>query len=734
MSSESRGLLPGEFRCVALGGIGDGANSYPHGMAWYDGYLYVATTRLVFQLLHYVSHKDTVWDPYPVKVDDRNPYTHLDARGQIWRYHPPTNTWEKILTAELMPPKDGVRFPYFNGIRNMVEFKAAGESRNALYMPTMAPKGGPTPMILRTEDGLNYEQIELMGAAASRFNTFRPMVNFKGRLWIAPTGKTGSGSAAGTALVMASDDPARTPWVQCNETNFGDPHNEGIFEMTAFNGYLYAGTVNPDGFQLWKTDGEHFPDCRWHRVIACGAGRGGSNQAVGSMKEFKGSLYIGVSIINGGYDRNHGLGPAPAEMIRVHPDDTWDLIMGEGRITEQGLKVPLSGMTAGFDNPFNTYVWRMGVHDGWLYAGTFSTAGVVQYFSPKKFSERVRRIMDRDRINLLAEKLGGCALWRSRDGTTWLPVTTNGFGNPFNYGIRALITTPHGMFVGTANPFGPDVAIHRTSGWTYEPNPRGGLEVWLGSHDHHPCTEDLARKSPLPVSISVNPDFEREGLTEEERKRLYVDHSLDQFFHHPGNRLFGYWKRGTKSAPEAAHNLLEEVASLLPKGEQLQMLDLNRDNRFAADFLHAHAASVAGKSATLQHADGSMDAITDVECLSYIAGKQDRLNEVLRVLKPGGKFVGAAILHAGKGVDWEGACTPEAFRAVLEKAGFIEVVVQDATRECWQTFSHKLNLYLWEQTIDGAYDGGMVEDAKAVVYGGITPIHAYVLFRAAKPV
>lgn len=754
----NRGLQPGAFRCVALNGIGDGANSYPHGMAWYGEHLYVATTRLVFQLLYYVSHKETVWKPYPVKVDERNPYTHLDARGQIWRFHPPTNVWEKVLVAEWMPPKNGVRFPYFNGIRNMVEFHAKGDSRTALYMPTMAPKGGPEPMILRTEDGLNYERIELTGAAAKRFNTFRPMVNFKGRLWIAPTGKTGSGSAAGTALVMASDDPARTPWQQCNETNFGDPHNEGIFEMTEFAGHLYAGTVNPEGFQLWKTDGENFPNCRWTRVLTRGGGRGCNNQAVGSLKPFKGALYIGASIINGGYDRNHGIGPAAAELLRVHPDDTWDLVMGEGRLTDQGLKMPLSGLSAGFDNPFNTYVWRMGVHDGWLYAGTFSTAGVVQYFAPEKFSERVRRIMDRDRVSLLAEKLGGCALWRSRDGVIWIPVTTTGFGNPFNYGIRALISSPYGLFVGTANPFGPDVAVHRASGWQYETNPRGGLEVWLGTHDHLAATVDRSLNVPTPIAAASVPDFEPEGLSDEERRQRCVDQALETFFRHPRSRLFGYWKRETKTADRAATALLEEVASLLPHEPAGRLLDLNRGDLQSALYWREHLTGAEVQAALTDDVDAtvpgvacltprrgkldlpaaSFEAVADVETLSHAGDKRAWLAEIFRLLKPGGVFAGAAILNGGARTAWTDrdgrpALDEATFKALLERCGFAEIVLNDTTRPCWQQFSHKLGLFLWEQTIDGSFDGGMVDQAKTAVYGSLHPIHAHVLFRAVKP-
>ncbi len=81
--------------------------------------------------------------------------------------------------------------------------------------------------------------------------------------------------------------------------------------------------------------------------------------------------------------------------------------------------------------------------------------------------------------NIVARQ-GGFELWRSSDGENWLPVNRQGFGNPYNYGLRTLISTPHGLFLGTANPFGPRVAVRREDQWRYEDNPRGGLEVWLG--------------------------------------------------------------------------------------------------------------------------------------------------------------------------------------------------------------------------------------------------------------
>jgi hypothetical protein len=49
--------------------------------------------------------------------------------------------------------------------------------------------------------------------------------------------------------------------------------------------------------------------------------------------------------------------------------------------------------------------------------------------------------------------------------------------NPWNIGLRTLVSTPHGLFIGTANPFGPK--IMPLGGRYYEPNPRGGCEVFF---------------------------------------------------------------------------------------------------------------------------------------------------------------------------------------------------------------------------------------------------------------
>jgi hypothetical protein len=77
-----------------------------------------------------------------------------------------------------------------------------------------------------------------------------------------------------------------------------------------------------------------------------------------------------------------------------------------------------------------------------------------------------------------ALRSAGFDLWRTRDGDYWEPVTLDGFGNPFNYGARTLVSSDHGLFLGTANPFGPDVALPDWAGqFSYAHNNAGGCEI-----------------------------------------------------------------------------------------------------------------------------------------------------------------------------------------------------------------------------------------------------------------
>ena len=199
-------------------------------------------------------------------------------------------------------------------------------------------------------------------------------------------------------------------------------------------------------------------------------------------------MYLGTAIQHGGYDRHNNIGPAAAEILRVYPDDSWDMVMGEPRLTRQGLKIPVSGYGPGFDNPFCGYIWRMTVHDDVIYIGTYDSSSLLPFADPSRWPAWTRRIIDPETLESFMSVRAGGELWRSTDGDRWVPVTRNGFGNRYNWGFRALLSTPRGLFVGTANPFGPQVARRGADGYRFEDNPRGGLEIWHGSLDHAAAT------------------------------------------------------------------------------------------------------------------------------------------------------------------------------------------------------------------------------------------------------
>jgi hypothetical protein len=208
------------------------------------------------------------------------------------------------------------------------------------------------------------------------------------------------------------------------------------------------------------------------------------------MCPFNGALYVGTAIQNGGYDRTYNIGPAAPELIRIYPDDSWDLVVGTARLTPDGWKFPLSGRGPGFDNPLNGYFWRMAAHEGWLYLGTYKSVVMLPYLKQDGWPPDFRWIVGELGIDNFAHFAGGCELWRSQDGMDWQPITRSGFENPYNYGVRTLQSTPCGLFVGTANPFGPEVAFRDRDAhsgrevWKYHPNYRGGLEIWLGAKSY----------------------------------------------------------------------------------------------------------------------------------------------------------------------------------------------------------------------------------------------------------
>lgn len=469
------GLRRSDFRLVAHGGFGDGQNAYAHSMAWFKGHLYVATTRGNFPFMK--ARLPIGMDVWPVECP-ADPYD-LDMRAEIWRYDPLRDEWERVFKSPMITGSHGKPIPRELGFRGMLAWEPPGGGEPVLLVSTWSPARGPGPLILRSDDGRTYAPTCEPGLNGLPVTTIRTMAAFKGRLYTTPAGSRGGNpNVSAHSVVYESRDPLAGQWEPVSAFGFGDAGNLTVFEMVGFGDHLYVGTFNLAGYQVWRSTCEGEAPYHWEKVIDQGAWRGRFNQCVLSMTPFKDALYIGSGIQGGGIDRQNKVGPAAPELIRVRRDGAWDLLVGDSRDTPEGPKPALSGYLPGFDNFFNGYFWRMCEHEGWLYMGTFEWSSILGYANranwPQVFANAINHV-DPQRI---LDRQSGFDLYRSFDGENWVPVTTNGMDNPYNMGLRTLVSTPRGLFLGTANPYGPKVMP--LGGTRYVPNPRGGCEVFLG--------------------------------------------------------------------------------------------------------------------------------------------------------------------------------------------------------------------------------------------------------------
>ncbi|MEM6415803.1 MAG: hypothetical protein AAF720_14225 [Pseudomonadota bacterium] len=499
-SPSGRLLTQDKFLPLSMRGFGDAWNAYLHGMTWFENKLYCGTFRANFCFLRVRKIGRPTWKRWPINCPDGSPLETLDCRAQIWQFNPLTAEWKNVYRAPIVKGKHGKDIAREVAYRGMVTFQGKSDSKPVLYATPFCTTQSPGPQFLRSEDGENFETCSEAGLGYEGINSFRALVIFKGKMYTSPIGMTGNiVNASRYPIVFESEDPASGDWRMVSTPGFGDPNNAVVFNLQVLGDYLYAGTMNVvTGFQIWKTDAEGPAPYRWTKVIDFGAYRGKFNEGIAAMAAFKGALYVGASIQDGGYDRINNIGPAGGEVIRIFPDDSWELVMGTSRLTPDGLKTPLSDLSAGFDSIFNGYIWRMAVHDDHLYVGTLNWAKYLHYVNQDLWPDHVKKMVLEWGLDGIIEKHGGFDIWGTGDGKKFSPVTLSGFDNAYNCGVRQLVSTPLGLCVGTVNPFGPDILREDCEGEEYEPNPRGGTEVWLGAQEHPKVLRDRPLQGVLP--------------------------------------------------------------------------------------------------------------------------------------------------------------------------------------------------------------------------------------------
>ena len=452
-----------DFERVGSHGIGNTRSGLAHSMCYFKDHVYVGVTHSkgetpddAARILRFDPRAGSWAEVY------RSPLIKADIKAKAQMTSFPVMSKLAALKAKKNPPVQHEFVPQERGFRGMTILRLANRDEPVLCVSTMSHWGS---QLMISEDGENFTHITEPGLGNPDILSFRCVVPFRDKLFIAPVGSVKEGvlerNMSDIATLYVTEDPESGNWMDAIEPGFGDERNRGIFSLAVFNDHLYAGTSNPTtGFEIWKTAATGKPPYRWERVMQQGAYRYNHNHTASTLVEFKGSLYISSALPGLGQDKDENVGPAAAELLRLHADDSWDLLVGTPRFTPDGLKIPLSLHDAGFEDAENSLFWAIAHHDGVLYAGSHNNT-------------TWRHALAGD-----PELKGGFHLWATENGEEWHPVSLDGFGDPYSVGIRTMISTPHGLFFGTLNHREIEKIWFLRTGRRGEKTGEGGFDIY----------------------------------------------------------------------------------------------------------------------------------------------------------------------------------------------------------------------------------------------------------------
>ncbi|MFQ5740605.1 MAG: esterase/lipase family protein [Acidobacteriota bacterium] len=482
----------------------DDQNTFVWSMKWFKGKLYVGTGRAI-ECVSFASaeveHGKGVYPPLASGCPQD--FADLELAAEIWRYTPETRLWERVFKS---PQNIPVKFDSrgnatgftardiaFRSMEVFIEPSGAealyvgGTSAGSLFgkLSRYAGRGFPPPRLLRSPDGVRWQAVPqaagtFLGDISknsppnSKVRSFASLASYNGQLFVISADYQGVGSI----LSSANPSAGNNAWRRVSPPATAFP----VSALHPYNGFLYCttGDSSQKGYGVSKTEARGSPPYRFVPVVSDGAFQpAGLRSSRGlSMGEFEGKLYVGTN--------------QPAELIRIDPDDVWELVVGEPRSTPTGWKTPLSGLGAGFGNFFNARFWSMASDPSQLYLGTFD------------WSINLRPLSLVSTTASLAPQYGFDFL-RSQDGRHWTVVSRSGLGDPLNYGLPVLESTPVGLFAGTSRPEGESQV------WWNERSSSLDLDG-DGDVDQNDVNRVLAARN-RPASGQADPrDLDHDGL------------------------------------------------------------------------------------------------------------------------------------------------------------------------------------------------------------------------------
>jgi len=453
-------------------------NNYAWSMAELGDYLYVGTAR---NLANIIQNSLKTLDinsldlnslgvnsknlkaigimPSEIKLPKEFISNTTNMGGEIWRYKKDGSCpWEKVYKAS---ETSGIV-----GFRSMISYTTpSGETSLYACCYNMNSK----VLILKSSDGINWIVLD---TGVTEGNSSRAMISHNGKIYMSIVNEK---STSLNTLIYCSSNPGLEGWQLVTSSEiYNNPRGQAA-ALCSFNGHLYAGTVLPYGFEIWRTEDIESEKNSWKRIVDKGAGDA-SNVIPLTMEVFNNHLYVGTAMhITKEDDNSTGSLPLRGfDLIRINISDKWELVVGSrplipsspvtGKRTE-----PISGLASGFGEMANAFCWQLKKYKNELYLSTFdwSILGEPIYSALLENKNKLSKLPENKTLKFLlnnsfivklflkAQKSTyGFDLWKSKDGIHWNSVNINGFGNPHNNGIRTLFVSSEGdLYLGTANLF-----------------------------------------------------------------------------------------------------------------------------------------------------------------------------------------------------------------------------------------------------------------------------------------
>jgi len=322
-------------------------------------------------------------------VGTQNYYTG----GEVWRYSE-AEGWRQWSV-------NGFGDPGNVGVRDFYEW------RGHLYAVTKNEyTGGEIWRLPIDAPPWLWEQVNEDGFGDYLNRSVRGIVAYRDELYITTYHFRGGGQ------VWRSPDG--TCWERVPSPGLTRPENYAVAVAEVLGDYLYVGTWNmTTGLEIWR----YAPEIGWEEVVTGGFCTDKYNLAAVQMKAFQGALYVGTgNILRGG-----------GQLWQSYDGTSWEQIGADGMW-----------------NPYNFYLWAMGIFEDHLYFGYGSVKWIFN---------------------------DGHEIWRYSDSTGLEQVSSHGFGERNNYGCRAIAAYKGDLYFGTANTLWSPIL------------PPEGCEVWRWDPD-----------------------------------------------------------------------------------------------------------------------------------------------------------------------------------------------------------------------------------------------------------